>query len=108
MADTIRDADLPATIRVQVCYGTPQRQILRDLTVAQGSTLQQAIVQSGVLLDAPEIDLSSCRVGIYSKLKTLDTVLREHDRVEIYRPLIVDPKESRRKRAGKKGSTKTG
>jgi putative ubiquitin-RnfH superfamily antitoxin RatB of RatAB toxin-antitoxin module len=108
MADTISDADTPATIRVQVCYATPQRQLLRDLIVAQGCTLQQAIEHSGVLLDAPEIDLSNCRVGIYNKLKTLDTVLREHDRVEIYRPLIVDPKQSRRKRAEKKSGSKSG
>ena len=107
MADTALNAGPPATIRVQVCYATPQRQILRDLVVAQGSTLQQAIVQSGVLRDAPEIDLSLCRVGIFNKLKTLDTVLRERDRVEIYRPLIVDPKESRRKRAEKKGRSPT-
>ena len=107
MADTSPDADRPADIRVQVCYATPQRQILRDLTVARGCTVQQAIEQSGVLRDAPEIDLSSCRVGIYNKLKALDTMLREFDRIEIYRPLIADPKESRRKRAEKKRKTST-
>lgn len=91
-----------AEIRVQVCYAKPDLQLLRELTVPEGTTLQAAIQQSGVLRDAPEIDLSACRVGIYGKLKTLDTVLREHDRVEVYRPLMADPKESRRKRAVKK------
>lgn len=91
-----------AEIRVQVCYARPDLQLVRELAVPQGTTLRSAIQQSGVLRDAPEIDLSVCRIGIYGKLKTLDTVLREHDRVEVYRPLMADPKESRRKRAVKK------
>ena len=89
-------------LHVQVCYATPERQFLFDLNVANGSTLCDAIEQSGLLMKAPEIDLGACRVGIFGKLKTLDTLLREHDRVEIYRALVVDPKEARRKRAEKK------
>lgn len=92
----------PVHIPVQICYATPGRQILRDLKVVLGATLHQAISQSGVLQEASEIDLSTCRVGIHGRLKTLDTVLGEHDRVEIYRPLIADPKQARRKRAEKK------
>lgn len=95
-----------ADILVQVVYARPDMQFLRDLVLQEGSTLQSAIEYSGVLLAAPEVDLSACRVGIYGKLKTLDTVLREHDRVEIYRSLIADPKESRRKRADKKDDKK--
>jgi uncharacterized protein len=86
-------------LHVQVCYARPDRCWLRDLTVADGCTLNEAIVQSGILDEAPEIDLSGWRVGVYGKLKPLDTVLRERDRVEIYRPLQADPKESRRRRA---------
>jgi putative ubiquitin-RnfH superfamily antitoxin RatB of RatAB toxin-antitoxin module len=86
-------------IHVQVCYARPERQFLLELDVAPGTTIQQAIAQSGIVGQAPEIDISVLRVGIYGKLKTLDTVLREHDRVEIYRPLIADPKETRRRRA---------
>jgi uncharacterized protein len=89
-------------IRIQVCYTKPGLQLLRELSVEDGTTLQAAIEESGVLRDAPEIDLTVCRVGVYGKLKALDTVLRNDDRVEIYRPLIADPKESRRKRAVKK------
>lgn len=89
-------------IRVQVCFAKPDMQILRDLTVPQGTTIEQALHRSGMLRDAPEINLTVCRVGIYGKLKAPDTVLRDCDRVEIYRPLIADPKESRRKRAEKK------
>ena len=95
-------AESTTQLHVQVCYATPERQILLDLSVPEGTSLQDAIVQSGVLTQMPEIDLGVSRVGIYGKQQALDTVLREHDRVEIYRPLTADPKESRRKRAEKK------
>jgi putative ubiquitin-RnfH superfamily antitoxin RatB of RatAB toxin-antitoxin module len=89
-------------IRIQVCYAMPQRQILLDVSVPVGSTLHQAINASGILQSVPEIDLSVWRVGVFSKLKTLDSEVHEHDRVEIYRPLIADPMESRRRRAAKR------
>ena len=91
-----------AEIRVQVCYARPGESWLREVAVPAGATLQAAIERSGLLGDAPEIDLAACRIGVYGKLKPLDMVLREHDRIEIYRPLVADPKESRRKRAQKK------
>lgn len=86
-------------VRVQVCYALPGKQFLRELKVGAGTTLQAAIEQSGLLRDAPEIDLAVFRVGVYGKLKSVDSSVREHDRIEIYRPLIADPKESRRRRA---------
>ncbi len=98
--------DIAPFIRVQVCYATPTGQFLRELHVPQGATVEMAIVGSGLLAQAPEIDLLVCQVGIYNKLKRLDTLLREHDRVEIYRPLLADPKESRRFRAEKKNAGK--
>jgi uncharacterized protein len=88
-----------ADIRVQVCYARPDRQFLLELNVPDGTTLQAAVERSGLLGQASEIDLDKCKVGIHGKAKPLDTVLRENDRVEIYRPLIADPKESRRRRA---------
>lgn len=88
-------------VQVQVCYAKPEIQLLRDISVPRGTTLQEAIVRSGILRDMPEIDLLTCRVGIYAKLQTLETILRDGDRIEIYRPLIADPKESRRRRANK-------
>lgn len=95
-----------ADIHVQVCYVRPDLQFLRDLNLPLGCTVEGAIRQSGVLQAAPEIDLSSIRVGIFGKLKPLDTVLRAHDRVEVYRRLVADPKESRRRRAGKSSDKK--
>jgi putative ubiquitin-RnfH superfamily antitoxin RatB of RatAB toxin-antitoxin module len=96
----------PASIHVQICYARPDKQFLLEQTVESGATIQQAIQRSGIIQQAPEIDVSVWRVGIYGKLKTLDTVLHEHDRVEIYRPLIADPKDSRRKRAENKDAKK--
>ena len=91
-----------ADLAVQVCYATAGRQWLQALNVAPGTTLHQAIVASGILSENPEIDLSVCTVGLFGKLKPLDTVLRAQDRVEIYRPLTADPMESRRRRAVKR------
>ncbi|WP_025915445.1 RnfH family protein [Herminiimonas sp. CN] len=89
-------------LQVQVCFAKPDSVLLRDVLVPPGSTLQAAIEHSGILSEMPEIDLSACQVGIYAKLKTLETILRDGDRIEIYRPLIADPKESRRRRADRK------
>jgi uncharacterized protein len=93
-------------IHIQVCFAKPDKQILRDLTVPEGTTLLEAIHRSSMLRDEPELDLSACQVGIYGKLRMPDTLLRDRDRIEIYRPLIADPKESRRKRAEKKEQKK--
>ena len=87
-------------INVQVCYASDAVQFLRALRVPAGTTLEQAIAASGVLAEVPGIDPATMQVGIYAKKKPLDTVLREHDRVEIYRPLIADPKNARRRRKG--------
>ena len=86
-------------IGVEVAYALPQQQIILTLLLAPGSTVAQAIEASGILAKFPEIDLAQNKVGVFGKLTKLDSVLRNHDRVEIYRPLIADPKEVRRKRA---------
>ena len=100
-------------LKVQVCYALAQRQELVNLSLPEGSTLQQAVERSGLLLKYPEIDLAKNKFGVFAKLTKLDTVLREKDRVEIYRPLIADPKEVRKKRAAegkvmKKGAPEPG
>lgn len=87
------------TIRVEVTYAKAERQDVVPLTLPAGATLQQALEASGLLVKYPDIDLAKGKFGIYSKLARLDTVLRDQDRVEIYRPLIADPKEVRKQRA---------
>ncbi|MFC3394486.1 RnfH family protein [Brenneria rubrifaciens] len=86
-------------INVDVVYALPERQYLRTLTLEEGSTVEQAIVASGLLELRREIDLQTNKVGIYSRAAKLTDVLNDGDRVEIYRPLIADPKELRRQRA---------
>ncbi|MBI4986808.1 MAG: RnfH family protein [Rhodocyclales bacterium] len=87
------------SIQVEIAYAKPARQELIELKLSQGSTVQQAIEASGLLQRYPEIELAKVKVGIYGKLVKLDAGLRDKDRVEIYRPLIADPKEVRKQRA---------
>jgi putative ubiquitin-RnfH superfamily antitoxin RatB of RatAB toxin-antitoxin module len=94
--------DKEKTIQVEVAYAKPEQQVIIPLQVKPGTNLVEAIELSGILAQFPEIDLEKNKFGIFSKISKADTVLREKDRVEIYRPLIADPKESRRKRAEKK------
>jgi hypothetical protein len=96
------------TIQIEIVYALPQQQILLPLSVDAGTTVEAAIRRSGVLEQFPEIDLASNKVGIFSKLVKLDEMLRDKDRVEIYRPLIADPKEVRRQRADAGKVTKKG
>ena len=86
-------------LRVEVCYALPEKQELVAVNLPEGATLQQALEASGLLGKYPDIDIKKNKFGIYAKLSKLDTPLRDRDRVEIYRPLIADPKEVRRKRA---------
>ena len=92
------------TISVEIAYALPEQQEIIAIDVAVGTDIQSAIEQSGILKDFPDIDLATQKVGIFSKLKKPDTVLRAGDRVEIYRKLIADPKQVRKERAaqGKK------
>lgn len=91
-------------VNVQLCYAAPLREYRRALTVAPGTTIEQAVIQSGILQDISGIDLATQPVGIFGKKRPLDTVLRERDRIEIYRPLVADPKESRRRRSEKRAA----
>ena len=91
---------------IEVVYALPEEQVLITLDVEQGTTVEQAVKLSGVLEQFPDIDLTKNKLGIFGKTTKADQVLRDKDRVEIYRPLIADPKESRRKRAEKKESKK--
>ena len=97
-----------STIKVEVLYALPHEQTLLVVEVPQNTTLADAVKISGLLGKYPEIDLATNKVGIFGKLSKLDTVLREKDRVEIFRPLIADPKEVRRKLAEEGKAMKKG
>ena len=97
-----------ATISVEVMYALPAQQPMLRVQLPEGATVEDAIRASGVLEAHPEIDLAKNKVGIFSKLVKLDEKVRDKDRVEIYRPLIADPKEVRRKRAEEGKVTKKG
>lgn len=88
-----------AALSVEVAYGTAERQLLVEVPWREGDRLQDAIDRSGLLDRCPEIDLAINKVGVFGKLAKLDSPLQTGDRVEIYRPLIADPKEQRKRRA---------
>ncbi|AIF47833.1 RnfH family protein [Dyella japonica] len=86
-------------ITVEVVYAEPSRRWLRQVTLAAGSTVAEAIEASGLAQEVPGLVVDPARLGIFSRKATLDQVVGEGDRVEIYRPLTLDPKEARRRRA---------
>ncbi|MBY0269671.1 MAG: RnfH family protein [Burkholderiales bacterium] len=88
-------------MKVSVAYALPHRQIVRELEVAEGSTVADALRGSGLLQDFPAIDPVVTKVGIYGKTASWDEVLQPGDRVEIYRPLNIDAKNARRERGRK-------
>lgn len=89
-------------LTVELIYALPNEQNLQVITVTSGTNVKQAIEASGILDKYPEIDLEKTKVGIFSKVTKLDEKLRDGDRIEIYRPLIADPKEMRRLKAQQK------
>ncbi len=89
-------------ITVEVVYALAETQVLTELQVAPGTTARQAIVLSGFPQRFPQIDLAGQKIGIFGRLAKPDAVLQAGDRVEIYRPLIADPKDARRRRAKQK------
>jgi len=100
-------------MKVEVVYALVDKSELVKLDLPEGSTVLQALEASGLLEKHPEIDVKKNKFGIYAKLAKADAVLREQDRVEIYRPLIADPKEVRKQRAAegkvmKKGAGEEG
>jgi len=92
---------VPGDIRVEVAYALPEKQYLQRVTLSEGATVEEAINASGLLELRSDIDLAKNKVGIFSRPAKLADAVQDGDRVEIYRPLIADPKELRRKRAEK-------
>jgi putative ubiquitin-RnfH superfamily antitoxin RatB of RatAB toxin-antitoxin module len=88
-------------VKVEVAYARPDRQCVITVEIAAGSTIEAAIRLSGILAEFPEIDLAAQKIGVFSKSCSLSDKIRGGDRIEIYRPLIIDPKEARRAKAKK-------
>lgn len=86
-------------IEIEVVYAMPQRQCLLALKVGVGTTARAALMQSALVAKFPEVDFQTAPLGVFGKKVADDTVLQPHDRVEVYRPLLIDPKENRRRRA---------
>lgn len=92
---------MPDVVSVEVVFATPEKQALLSLQVPSGASLQEAIELSGILKQFPEIDLTLNKVGVWSRAGKLTDSIQSGDRIEIYRPLIADPKDMRRRRAEK-------
>lgn len=97
----------PETIEIALAYAKPEQQIVLLLKVPLGATLGQAIAISGITKRFPEIDLLKNKTGVFGRLRPLEYIVRPGDRVEIYRPLVADPKEVRRAQVrGESGPSK--
>ena len=88
-------------VTIEVVYGVPHKQKILTLWVADDSTVEQAILESGIMALFPEIDLKVNKVGVWNKAVKLSEVVNDLDRIEVYRPLIADPKDVRKRRAEK-------
>ncbi|GLQ99678.1 RnfH family protein [Dyella mobilis] len=87
-----------STVTVEVVYATEARHWLRRLCLPRGSTVMQAVEQSGLLQELPQLEVDPSRLGVFSRRVAPDDALHDGDRVEIYRPLTLDPKDARRRR----------
>jgi len=95
-------------MKVEIVYGYTDRQVLLPLDVAENATVEEVIKSSGLLEQFEDIDLKTNKVGVFGKMTKLSANLKEGDRIEIYRPLIADPKEVRRRRAAEGKKMKKG
>jgi uncharacterized protein len=93
------EMDRDGLIDVAVVYALPERQWLVGLRLPKGTRVGEAIERSGLAARLPGVDLAGLPVGIFGRPTTRDAELRNGDRVELYRPLLCDPKETRRQRA---------
>lgn len=101
MVSELKAVDADQSIKIEVAFALPDRQTLLEVSIVKGTTVKDAVVQSGIMQRYPEIDLEVNAVGIWNRTCKLTDVPREGDRIEVYRPLIADPKDVRRRRAEK-------
>ena len=95
-------------LEVEVAYARPDEQVILTVRVPAGSTIEDALRRCGLMERFPEVDLGVNKVGVFGKASRLDAVLEPGDRVEVYRPLIADPKEARKQRAAEGKAMKKG
>lgn len=94
--------------KIEIAYATPHRQKIIECEIEQGISLRDAVKSSDILQQFPEIDVETCDLGVFGKAVAANYELVDGDRIEIYRPLIADPKEIRRQRAEMGLKTKKG
>ncbi len=94
-------ANKTSALAVEIVYALKDHAYIQSVQLEPGSTIEEAIKQTDVLQQYPEIDLTLNRVGIYAELRSLQDLVADGDRIEIYRPLLADPKDARRLRADK-------
>ena len=99
---------MPTMLHVEVIYALRNRQVLLAFEVEEETTVKEAIESSGILRRFPDVDLIRMPVGIFGRATRLDARLRDGDRIEIYRPLIADPKQARHARVKRGGTTRRG
>ncbi|MCK5818544.1 MAG: RnfH family protein [Psychromonas sp.] len=88
-------------LSIEVVYGVPEKQVLLKTLVPEGTTIEEAIVLSGIVSHFLQIVPAKAKVGIFSRIEKLSSHVKQGDRIEIYRPLIADPKEMRKLRVAK-------
>ncbi|MEE9310321.1 MAG: RnfH family protein [Cocleimonas sp.] len=96
------------TIQVEIVYGLADEQALLSVDVPENTTIKDVIIASKIIEHFPQIDIETVKVGLFGKLTKMDQTVRERDRIEIYRPLIADPKEVRKRRAAEGKRLKKG
>jgi putative ubiquitin-RnfH superfamily antitoxin RatB of RatAB toxin-antitoxin module len=97
-----------ARTSVEVAYATPEKQVILECEAEAGMTVREVVMHSGIGQHFPEIRLADCELGVFGKIVAADYELSDGDRIEIYRPLIADPKEIRRQRAARGLAMKKG
>ncbi|NQY47554.1 MAG: RnfH family protein [Colwellia sp.] len=95
------DALIDDKITIEIVYGVPHKQKILTLLLAAGITVEQAVIESGIIDLFPEIDLTVNKVGVWNRAVKLTDTVNDLDRIEVYRPLIADPKDVRKRRAEK-------
>ena len=100
-SESVNASEVIDELTIEVVYGVPHKQKILTLSVAPGTTVEKAIIDSGVITLFPEIDLTVNKVGVWNRAVKLSEAVNDLDRIEVYRPLIADPKDVRKRRAEK-------